>query len=149
MSVLALLWQQQRSRSILPRPNTLTLPCILHDKLSDLFSSFSVELCSFFSLLSSLLMFFFVVFLHQVSPFITVCLTGLTCEHLINFLLSDRITPLIAHVMPECTALHLKAEGGEQFGVGVCFIDSNMKTRVSSAGGLTFALRHPSDMTTA
>ncbi len=48
MSVLALLWQQQRSRSILPRPNTLTLPCILHDKLSDLFSSFSVELCSFF-----------------------------------------------------------------------------------------------------
>lgn len=51
--------------------------------------------------------------------------------------------------MPECTALHLKAEGGEQFGVGVCFIDSNMKTRVSSAGGLTFALRHPSDMTTA
>lgn len=83
------------------------------------------------------------------SPFITVCLTGSTCEHLINFLLSDRISPLIAHVMPECTALHLKAEGGEQFGVGVCFIDSNMKTRVSSAGGLTFALRHPSDKTTA
>ncbi len=83
------------------------------------------------------------------SPFITVCLTGLTCEHLINFLLSDRISPLIAHVMPACTALHLKAEGGEQFGVGVCFTHSNMKTRVSSAGGLTFALGHPSDKTTA
>lgn len=89
----------------------------------------------------------------HVSPCITAYLTGMTCEHLINFLLSDlRISPLIAHGMPERTALHLKArgEGGEQLGVvaGSVF-HLNMKIRVFSADSLTFALRHTADMTTA
>lgn len=65
------------------------------------------------------LYFFFLLFcMHHASPCITTYLTGLTCEHLINFLLSDlRISPLIAYDMPERTALHLKAGGGKELGV--------------------------------